>query len=652
MLALVLQPPREPGFFGTAGTTMPASVVRMLGQLGDLRALEILHAATRTSDVSVRGAAIVSLAELGDERTIAPRPRGDRRVRRPASRRRRRGLRAALGAGALQGRRRARLRRSDRRDRHPPRRTRVQCRDHEAARSSRDRSPRPRAARRVDPRARPIAGARRARRRSLRPRSWPTPRSATSRRSPWRVRRRPNAMQVITHARGRPAHRRARPARLRASARSSAESAASAGDSLLARLAASKDGRERALGTFGRVALGDISVDVALDDADPRVRRAAAMASLARPSAQSVARAPAAARGRARRAHATGPRGRPARRATRTACSRRPGSSTAPSRAARMPRSRRSRSPDAPTSPSSARSDSSSPRRTPCCARTRRAASRSRALADASGRLATAYAYETDVTVRRAVVAALVARTGDATAPARRFDTRGRRPARPGRSGPPGGTARPLGHRSSARPALRERCRMAARHARRRRSARRRLRGVGRALGRRGRAGRLRRRRLRDRAGPSAGRFAARACAAAAFVQGFEAMSDSKRGTKVEAGPVSATPVSFEDGIKRLSGDRPDAREGRSPSRGVAPALRGGRRPLARVAGAPRLRAEARRGAARLRARRQAAHEGLRGPRRARVGVASGYASKLVVTPQATARPCDPLITPLRCEAR
>jgi len=30
-------------------------------------------------------------------------------------------------------------------------------------------------------------------------------------------------------------------------------------------------------------------------------------------------------------------------------------------------------------------------------------------------------------------------------------------------------------------------------------------------------------------------------------------MTDSKRGTKVEAGPVSATPVSFEDGIKRLS---------------------------------------------------------------------------------------------------
>jgi hypothetical protein len=41
-------------------------------------------------------------------------------------------------------------------------------------------------------------------------------------------------------------------------------------------------------------------------------------------------------------------------------------------------------------------------------------------LPDASGRLANAYAYETDVMVRRAIVSALVARTGDASAPARK----------------------------------------------------------------------------------------------------------------------------------------------------------------------------------------------------------------------------------------
>jgi hypothetical protein len=41
-------------------------------------------------------------------------------------------------------------------------------------------------------------------------------------------------------------------------------------------------------------------------------------------------------------------------------------------------------------------------------------------LADASGRLAGAYAYETDVSVRRSIIAALVARTQDASAPARK----------------------------------------------------------------------------------------------------------------------------------------------------------------------------------------------------------------------------------------
>jgi len=41
-------------------------------------------------------------------------------------------------------------------------------------------------------------------------------------------------------------------------------------------------------------------------------------------------------------------------------------------------------------------------------------------LADASGRLADAYAYETDVDVRRALVGALALRTKDTTAPARK----------------------------------------------------------------------------------------------------------------------------------------------------------------------------------------------------------------------------------------
>lgn len=68
LVALSFYPPRDPGFFGTMGAAMPSIVVRLLGQLGDLRALDVLHAAARSSDVGVRCAALLSLAELGDER--------------------------------------------------------------------------------------------------------------------------------------------------------------------------------------------------------------------------------------------------------------------------------------------------------------------------------------------------------------------------------------------------------------------------------------------------------------------------------------------------------------------------------------------------------------------------------------------------------
>ena len=52
-------------------------------------------------------------------------------------------------------------------------------------------------------------------------------------------------------------------------------------EAVLAQLAASKDGRDRAVGVFGQVALGERDVGVAITDPDPRVRRAGAMASLA-----------------------------------------------------------------------------------------------------------------------------------------------------------------------------------------------------------------------------------------------------------------------------------------------------------------------------------------------------------------------------------
>ncbi len=68
IVALLMYPPRDPGFFGTTGASMPTQVVRLLGQLGDLRALDVLHGAAKSTDVNVRCAALVALAELGDER--------------------------------------------------------------------------------------------------------------------------------------------------------------------------------------------------------------------------------------------------------------------------------------------------------------------------------------------------------------------------------------------------------------------------------------------------------------------------------------------------------------------------------------------------------------------------------------------------------
>jgi len=58
-------------------------------------------------------------------------------------------------------------------------------------------------------------------------------------------------------------------------------------DALLQRLAASDDARDRAVGVQALVALGEKSLESALADADPRVRRTAAMAAMALPGARS-----------------------------------------------------------------------------------------------------------------------------------------------------------------------------------------------------------------------------------------------------------------------------------------------------------------------------------------------------------------------------
>lgn len=417
MLALMLQPPRDPGFFGTAGTTMPAGVVRMLGQLGDLRALEILHAATRTSDVAVRGAALVALAELGDERTIglarAAIAEADARLRAAAGEafvllsapERYRAVAAlvsdeattAIGIRLAERVYNAEITKllAVRAIDHPDRELRA------AAIRALGRSPEPAAATALavpqviaDPTFGYFAAL------------------ALSR-SPA-----PNAMSIVTTlAAGKTtATLGVRAYVVRALVRGERSDA---GDAILSGLAASKDARSRALGVFGRVALGTASLESALADSDARVRRAGVMGSLARPgdgNARPLLTKLTSERDDAtRQVLAAGLLGGDANGALTTTW---------------LVDRAESGGADAALSAYSLtrRADDSLDRKVTQLLGSKDPVLRAHAarglgfapLADASGRLAAAYAYETDVMVRRAIIAALVTRTNDATSPARR----------------------------------------------------------------------------------------------------------------------------------------------------------------------------------------------------------------------------------------
>jgi cellulose synthase operon protein C len=417
MVALLIQPPRDPGFYGTAGTTMSANVVRMLGQLGDLRALEILHAATRTSDVAVRGAALVSLAELGDERAIALArtaiAESDARLRAAAGEafvllaapERFKAVAALItdeATAAIGVRLAERVHNAEitkllaaRVIDHPDRDLRA------AAIRALGRSPEPSAASAlVAPAllAEPQLGYFAA---------------LALARSPA-----PNAMQLVTAlaaAKG-TAGLGTRAYVVRALVRGEKSDA---GDDILARLSASKDGRERALGTFGRVALGTTNAASVLADPDPRVRRSAAMAYLAHPTngtSRAMLEHLATEKDEAtRQVLAVGLLGGdPDGLLTTTWLVDRAesGGSDAALSAYALTR----------------RAEEANERKVGQLLASKDPVLRAHAarglgyatLADASGRLASAYAYETDVTVRRSIVGALIARTNDATAPARR----------------------------------------------------------------------------------------------------------------------------------------------------------------------------------------------------------------------------------------
>ena len=417
ILALLIAPPRDPGFYGTTGAVLPAAVVRMLGRLGDLRVIEILASAARSIDVTVRGAALVALAELGDQRAIplsrAAIAESDARLRAAAAEalvllsapERFKAVAALItdeATAAIGIRLAERVYDADitrllavRAVDHPDRELRA------AAIRALGRSPLPAAATAL---AQPTLLAE--------PQLGYFAALALAR-SPA-----PNAMAIITQlgAAKQTAGLGVRAYVVRALVRGEK---ADAGTEQLDRLAASKDGRERALGTFGRLALGRGDLETSLADADPRVRRSAAMAMLAHSDAKTsrllLEQAAKEKDDTTRQVLALGlAGGDPDGLVTTTTLIDRAESGGGDAALSVYALARRAEETnDRKASQLLAAKD-------PVL---RAHAARGLAFAtlpDASGRLASAYAYETDETVRRALVGALAARTQDESAPARR----------------------------------------------------------------------------------------------------------------------------------------------------------------------------------------------------------------------------------------
>lgn len=415
--ALALYPPRDPGFYGTAGGGAPPAVLRLLGQLGDLRALDVLHAAARSNDVNVRAAALVSLAELGDTRAslLARTAIAESDIR----------LRAASGevfillAAPERFKATAAIVADDattpiglkmaervfdpeitklvaaRAWEHPDRALRV------AAVRALGRSPEPAAAKAL-----------------VAPQLLGDPELAyyalhALARSPA-----PNAGELVGGLLATPqVTLAARAYVVRALMRGERRSAS---DDAVFRLARSRVPAERALGVFARVALDDAAATDFIDDADARVRRAAVMASTARRPSPALTRALLARLAKeedavTRQVLALALGGGDPDGAVKTsflALRAESAGGDAPLAAFALAR----------------RADESTSRKVGQLLGSKDPVLRAHAarglglsgLPDAAGRLAELYAYETDADVRRAAVAALAARTADASAPARK----------------------------------------------------------------------------------------------------------------------------------------------------------------------------------------------------------------------------------------
>ncbi|MBX3228878.1 MAG: HEAT repeat domain-containing protein [Labilithrix sp.] len=419
IVGLATHPPHAPGFFGTAGASLNVPTLRLLGRLGDLRALDVLHAAARSTDVNVRCAALISLAELGDERAgpLARAAIAETDVR----------LRAAAGevfillAAPERFKATTALIADDatvsigvhmaERVYAPEITKLVAARANEGA----DRELRKDAIRALG--RSPDEGAAKA---LVAPQLLGDPELAylavlALARSPA-----PNASALVGGLLPtRLASLAVRAYVVRALVRGERLSSS---DDAIFKLARSAQGHERALGVFAKVALGEADVDAFIDDKDPRVRRAAAMGSLAVPARDAADRDRALIR---RLGHEEDPitrqviaigllGGDPDAKVTTSDLIERAESGGGDAALATYALIRRA--------------DESLARKVTLLLGSKDAVLRAHAarglaasaLPDATGRLADLYTWETEVDVRRAAIAAIAARTQDASAPARK----------------------------------------------------------------------------------------------------------------------------------------------------------------------------------------------------------------------------------------
>jgi hypothetical protein len=418
IVALSLFPPKDPGFFGTTGSSLSADAVRMLGRLGDLRALDVLHAASRSSDVGVRGAAIVALAELGDERAIGLArtaiAESDARLRAAAGEalvvlsapERYKAVTALVSDDATTAigvRLAERVHHPEitklllaRATTHPDLELRIAA-IRALGRSSDDGA----AKALVVPQL-------------LGDNNLQYHAALALARSPA-----PSAGPLCAAlAAGNKRSLGVRAYLVRVLVRGDSERIGAA-DSVVDQMARSADGKDRALGAFGRIALGEANVTDYIADKDARVRRAAAMAVLHNPT-KSAQRALVSAflaekDPSTRQVLAIGLYGGdPEDSITTTTLVDRAESGGADAALATFALARRA--------------DEDNARKVGQLLGARDAVLRTHAarglgvahLSDATGRLANAYAYETDTDVRRALIGALAARTKDANAPLRK----------------------------------------------------------------------------------------------------------------------------------------------------------------------------------------------------------------------------------------